>query len=318
MVCSWMGKASMMPFPARASTMSDAMPRSLKVVNILPVGIAGNVSAPCFYLRRTAAGPSPACTLQPIGDCLRASDRLCPWCSGRIGAVRAPRRRACVPRVAPTELAKVDFTELVPEPVPFLGQAAYIQLEFFESLAEGRRDRAHAAREGGTERRGRRRAAQAPRAHRRAPPARRRARRRDGAVRAGHRSLPPGDAPAPTGTSCCSASTSPPACSTTTSRGSPRACPSNSARAFARSSTRRARRVVLESELRAAIAARPGARRPARALGAQPRRRHAAHRAVGAARVATRPDRAGEQVEPVFTELIAEHTRRMDALGLTA
>ncbi|WP_159605253.1 ferritin-like fold-containing protein [Agromyces humi] len=44
----------------------------------------------------------------------------------------APRLR---PRVTPTELAKVDFTELVPEPVPFLGQAAYIQLEFFENLA---------------------------------------------------------------------------------------------------------------------------------------------------------------------------------------
>ncbi|AWB94969.1 hypothetical protein DCE93_04255 [Agromyces badenianii] len=37
--------------------------------------------------------------------------------------------------MAPTDLARVDFTELVPEPVPFLGQAAYIQLEFFESLA---------------------------------------------------------------------------------------------------------------------------------------------------------------------------------------
>ena len=46
MVCSWMGKASMMPFPARASTMSDATPRSLKVVNILPVGSAGNVVRP--------------------------------------------------------------------------------------------------------------------------------------------------------------------------------------------------------------------------------------------------------------------------------
>ena len=44
-----------------------------------------------------------------------------------------PRLR---PRVAPIELAKVDFTELVPEPVPFLGQAAYIQLEFFEGLAK--------------------------------------------------------------------------------------------------------------------------------------------------------------------------------------
>jgi hypothetical protein len=44
----------------------------------------------------------------------------------------SPRLR---PRVAPTDLTKVDFTELVPDPVPFLGQAAYIQLEFFEGLA---------------------------------------------------------------------------------------------------------------------------------------------------------------------------------------
>ena len=50
------------------------------------------------------------------------------------GAVRPepPRRR---PRVAPTDLTRIDFTELVPDPLPFLGQAAYIQLEFFEGLA---------------------------------------------------------------------------------------------------------------------------------------------------------------------------------------
>ena len=54
------------------------------------------------------------------------------WSNRRIPRPEMPRLR---PRVAPTDLAKVDFTELVPEPVPFLGQAAYIQLEFFESLA---------------------------------------------------------------------------------------------------------------------------------------------------------------------------------------
>lgn len=54
------------------------------------------------------------------------------WSNRRIARPELPRLR---PRVAPTDLAKVDFTELVPEPVPFLGQAAYIQLEFFESLA---------------------------------------------------------------------------------------------------------------------------------------------------------------------------------------
>ncbi len=54
------------------------------------------------------------------------------WSNRRIPRPELARRR---PRVAPADLAKVDFTELVPDPVPFLGQAAYIQLEFFESLA---------------------------------------------------------------------------------------------------------------------------------------------------------------------------------------
>ncbi|GAA1833898.1 ferritin-like fold-containing protein [Agromyces salentinus] len=54
------------------------------------------------------------------------------WISRRVPRPEAPRLR---PRVAPTELTKVDFTELIPEPVPFLGQAAYIQLEFFEGLS---------------------------------------------------------------------------------------------------------------------------------------------------------------------------------------
>ncbi|NUT58086.1 MAG: hypothetical protein HOQ00_04470 [Agromyces sp.] len=55
------------------------------------------------------------------------------WTNRRVPRPETPRLR---PRVAPTELAKVDFAELVPEPVPFLGQAAYIQLEFFENLAK--------------------------------------------------------------------------------------------------------------------------------------------------------------------------------------
>ncbi|MFF2369764.1 ferritin-like fold-containing protein [Agromyces sp. NPDC058110] len=54
------------------------------------------------------------------------------WINRRVARPEAPRLR---PRVAPTELTKVDFTELVPEAVPFLGQAAYIQLVFFEALS---------------------------------------------------------------------------------------------------------------------------------------------------------------------------------------
>ncbi|WP_394552550.1 ferritin-like fold-containing protein [Agromyces sp. MMS24-JH15] len=39
------------------------------------------------------------------------------------------------PFVAPTTLTKVDFTDLTPDPLAFLGQAATIQLEAFEALA---------------------------------------------------------------------------------------------------------------------------------------------------------------------------------------
>ncbi|MGX5695940.1 ferritin-like fold-containing protein [Agromyces soli] len=54
------------------------------------------------------------------------------WMKRRRPGAEAPRLR---PRVAPTELARIDFTELVPDQLPFLGQAAYLQLEFFESFA---------------------------------------------------------------------------------------------------------------------------------------------------------------------------------------
>jgi hypothetical protein len=54
------------------------------------------------------------------------------WSNRRGARPEMPRLR---PRVAPTDLTRVDFTELVPEPVAFLGQAAYIQLDFFESLS---------------------------------------------------------------------------------------------------------------------------------------------------------------------------------------
>src|SRR5574339_52379 len=55
------------------------------------------------------------------------------WPRARTPRPDAPRMR---PRVVATELTRIDFTEIVPEPVAFLGQAAYIQLEFFESLAK--------------------------------------------------------------------------------------------------------------------------------------------------------------------------------------
>ncbi|WP_286329160.1 ferritin-like fold-containing protein [Agromyces marinus] len=54
------------------------------------------------------------------------------WPTSRRPRPEAPRLR---PRVAPTELSRIDFTEFTPEPVAFLGQAAYVQLEIFENLA---------------------------------------------------------------------------------------------------------------------------------------------------------------------------------------
>jgi hypothetical protein len=54
------------------------------------------------------------------------------WPKRSASRPESPRLR---PRVPPTDLTKIDFAELVPDPVPFLGQAAYIQLEFFEGLA---------------------------------------------------------------------------------------------------------------------------------------------------------------------------------------
>ncbi|KQP01548.1 ferritin-like fold-containing protein [Leifsonia sp. Leaf264] len=44
----------------------------------------------------------------------------------------APRRQ---PRASAVATTKVEFGELTPETLPFLGQAAYIQLELFENLA---------------------------------------------------------------------------------------------------------------------------------------------------------------------------------------
>ena len=55
------------------------------------------------------------------------------WTNRRGARPEAPRLRLRPPA---KQLAKVDFGELVPEPLPFLGQAAYIQLEFFEGLAK--------------------------------------------------------------------------------------------------------------------------------------------------------------------------------------
>jgi hypothetical protein len=53
------------------------------------------------------------------------------WFGGRGTRAQAQRR----PRPVLSNAQRVDFTELTPETEPFLGQAAYIQLEIFEGLA---------------------------------------------------------------------------------------------------------------------------------------------------------------------------------------
>ena len=75
--------------------------------------------------------------------------------------------------------------------------------------------------------------------------------------------------------------------------------------------------VVLQTELQAAIAADP--RLADRlALWGRSLVGDTLLIARSALRASEAPGRAGDDVEPVFTELIADHTRRMDALGLTA
>ena len=75
--------------------------------------------------------------------------------------------------------------------------------------------------------------------------------------------------------------------------------------------------VVLESELRAAIAADP-VLADRLALWGRSLVGDTLLLERSALRASDARDGTGEDVEPVFTELIAGHTRRMDALGLTA
>ena len=236
--------------------------------------------------------------------------------AGRIGAVRAPRS----PRLRPARRADrarpVDFTELVPEPVRFLGQAAYLQLEFFENLVAAVAHRTHAGREVGAERRGRRRAAQAPR---RSSPSSRRLDDEPDAVMEPFRPRPIGSSAAPQGADWYEILAHLPRhggnARRLLRRASPTGCPIELGDAGARASSHEeGEAVVLVAELRAAIDASP---RLAVRLAMWGRRLVGDTLLIArsALRAGEAPDRSGEQVEPVFTELIADHTRRMDALG---
>lgn len=224
-----------------------------------------------------------------------------------------PRLR---PRVAPTELARVDFGELVPEPVPFLGQAAYIQLEFFEGLAKA--------------------VATAP-----TLPAKEGLSAAAGVALRKHHALiaelrrlgvEPDDVMAPFAPAIdrfrqatAGADWFELLLGIHVTSGMLDAYFSRLAEGLPADLGARVRAildeegatVVLESELRTAIAAEPGLA-DRLALWGRSLVGDTLLIARSALRASDASAPAGEQVEPVFTELIADHTRRMDALGLTA
>jgi len=235
------------------------------------------------------------------------------WSNRRGARPEMPRLR---PRVAPTDLTRVDFTELVPEPVAFLGQAAYIQLDFFESLS-----RAVAtaptlvAKEGLSAAAG-----VALRKHHDLIAELRRLDVEPEAVMA-----PFAPATDRLGESTAGADWYELLLGIHVTSGMLDDYFSRLAEGLPVELGTRVRAVlheegaggVLETELRAAIEAQPGlADRLAlwgRSIVGDP-----LLIARSALRASDSADRLGERVEPVFTELIAEHTRRMDALGLTA
>lgn len=235
------------------------------------------------------------------------------WTNRRGPRQETPRLR---PRVAPTGLTKVDFTELVPEPVPFLGQAAYIQLEFFEGLAK-----AVATAPTLPSKEGLSAAAGV-------------ALRKHHALIAELRrlSVEPDDVMAPFAPATDrfrqandGADWYELLLGIHLTAGMLDAYFSRLAQGLPADLGARVRAIldeegatlVLETELRAAIQADPTIA-DRLALWGRSRVGDTLLIARSALRASESPQRAGERVEPVFTELIADHTRRMDALGLTA
>ncbi len=235
------------------------------------------------------------------------------WSNRRGVRPELPRLR---PRVVPTDLTRVDFTELVPEPVAFLGQAAYIQLDFFESLS-----RAVAtaptlvAKEGLSAAAG-----VALRKHHALIAELRRLDVEPEAVMA-----PFAPATDRLGESTAGADWYELLLGIHVTSGMLDDYFSRLAEGLPTELGTRVRAIlneagaasVLESELRDAIRAEPGLA-DRLALWGRSIVGDTLLIARSALRASDSADRSGERVEPVFTELIAEHTRRMDALGLTA
>ena len=230
--------------------------------------------------------------------------------------VTRPESLRLRPRVPPTDLTKIDFTELVPDPVPFLGQAAYIQLEFFEGLAKA--------------------VATAP-----TLPSKEGLSAAAGVALRKHHALiaeirrlevEPDDVMAPFAPATdrfrqatAGADWYELLLGIHLTAGMLDSYFSRLAEALPADLGARVRAildeegaaVVLESELRSAIQGQP--RLADRlALWGRSLVGDTLLIARSALRASDASARAGEQVEPVFTELIADHTRRMDALVLTA
>ena len=235
------------------------------------------------------------------------------WTNRRAVRPESPRLR---PRVASTVLEKVDFVELVPDPVPFLGQAAYIQLEFFESLAKA--------------------VATAP-----TLPSKEGLSAAAGVALRKHHALiaelrrldvEPDDVMAPFAPATdrfrqasAGADWYELLLGIHVTAGMLDGYFSRLAEGLPADLGARVRAIlaeagaaeVLESELRAAIHGDPSLA-DRLALWGRSRVGDTLLIARSALRASETPARSGDRVEPVFTELIADHTRRMDALGLTA
>jgi len=227
-----------------------------------------------------------------------------------------PEGQRLRPRVPPTDLAKVDFSELVAEPVPFLGQAAYIQLEFFEGLAKA--------------------VATAP-----TLPSKEGLSAAAGVALRKHHALiaelrrlgvEPNDVMAPFAPATdrfrqasAGADWYELLLGIHVTAGMLDAYFSRLAEGLPADLGARVRAildeegaaVLLESELRSAIHSQPDLS-DRLALWGRSLVGDTLLIARSALRGSEADGRAGERVEPVFTELIADHTRRMDALGLTA
>src|SRR5690606_5164755 len=137
-VCSWMGKASSMPLPESCSTMSGSTERSENNVMWLHC-LSRRCGAP-EDARRPPALTSTPLSLLPQARCPDPMPGPSPAYPGAVVNWMWWRRRRPVRKLRLRsrgdhgDAIRVDFSELVPDVEVFLGQAAYLQLGYFETL----------------------------------------------------------------------------------------------------------------------------------------------------------------------------------------